>query len=208
VPRPPRIALGGPRFRSVWSDSAQTQLQLLFHALPEWDPGYPALVALLRVLDDGMSTRLHYRVCDQKGLAYNVTAALEPLFDAALMEIDAACAHAKLPELVAEVLQILSEFRDAPVTSDELDKAKHRYLCDLEAGFDDIDGLAGWFGGTELFFRPYSHAERVRRMARVTAADVRTVARRVLRRQRLNAVALGALDRRESGQVRRLLEAF
>src|SRR4051812_6995213 len=67
IPRPPRITLDGPRFRRVWSDSAQTQLQVLFYALPEWDPGYAALVALLRVLDDGMSTRLHYQVRDQKG---------------------------------------------------------------------------------------------------------------------------------------------
>src|SRR5262249_25151216 len=160
---------------------------------------------LLRVLDDGMSTRLHYRVCDQKGLAYNVTAALEPLFDAALLEIDAACAHAKLPELVTEVLEILRELRDGTVTTDELDKAKHRYLGALECGFADIDGLAGWFGGTELFFRPYSHAERVRRMARVTAADVRAAARRVLRRERLSAVAVGALSRREAATVKRLI---
>jgi predicted Zn-dependent peptidase len=208
VPRAPKVVLDGPRFRSVWSDSAQTQLQLLFYALPEWDPGYPALVALMRVLDDGMSTRLHYRVCDQKGLAYNVNAALEPLFDTALLEMDAACAHAKLPELVAEVLKILSEFRDQLVTPAELEKAKNRYLCDLEAGFDDIDGLCGWFGGTELFFRPYSHEERVRRMERVTAEEVRKVAQRVLRKDRITAVAVGALERPTARKVQRLLSDF
>jgi predicted Zn-dependent peptidase len=208
VPRAPKIVLAGPRFRSVWSDSAQSQLQVLFYALPEADPDYPALVTLLRILDDGMSTRLHYRVCDQKGLAYNCSASLEPLFDTALIEIDAACAHAKLPDLVIEVLQILGEFRTDLVSSSELEKAKSRYLCDLEAGFDDLDGLAGWFGGTELFFRPYSHAQRVARMQKVTAKDVHRVAQRLLRRERLTAVALGALDRATARKVRRLLEAF
>jgi predicted Zn-dependent peptidase len=208
VPKAPRVVLGGPRFRTVWSDSAQTQLQLLFYALPEWDPGYPALVALLRILDDGMSTRLHYRVCDQKGLAYNVNAALEPLFDTALLELDAACAHAKLPDLVSEVLTIAGEFRKELVTPGELEKAKNRYLCDLEAGFDDIDGLCGWFGGTELFFRPYSHEERVRRMERVTAEEVRRVAQRVLRPERLTAVAVGALERSTARKVQRQLRAF
>jgi predicted Zn-dependent peptidase len=208
VPRAPRVRLDGPRFHRVWSDSAQTQLQLLFYALPEWDPGYAALVALLRVLDDGMSTRLHYRVCDQKGLAYNVNAALEPLFDTALLELDAACAHPKLPDLLAEVLTILGEFRTDLVTPGELDKAKHRYLFDLEAGFDDLDGLCGWFGGTELFFRPYSHEERVRRMEKVTAEEVRRVARRVLRPDRLTAVAVGALERATARKVQRLLSDF
>jgi predicted Zn-dependent peptidase len=124
------------------------------------------------------------------------------------LELDAACAHAKLPELVAEVLQILAEFRDHPVTSAELDKAKNRYLCDLEAGFDDIDGLCGWFGGTELFFRPYSHEERVRRMERVTAEEVLQVARRVLRADRLTAVAVGALERPTARKVQKLLSGF
>ncbi len=60
----------GPRFRTVHNESAQTQVHVLFHALPETDPAYHALRALVRVLDDGMSTRLHYQICDQKGLAY------------------------------------------------------------------------------------------------------------------------------------------
>jgi predicted Zn-dependent peptidase len=160
------------------------------------------------VLDDGMSTRLHYRVCDQKGLAYNVNAALEPLFDTALLEVDAACAHPKLPDLLGEILRIIGEFRTDLVTPAELDKAKSRYLFDLEAGFDDLDGLCGWFGGTELFFRPYSHEERVRRMEKVTAAEVRRVARRVLRADRLTAVAVGALERATARKVQRLLRSF
>lgn len=207
-PLAPRVSLDGPRFRTVWSDSAQTQMQLLFHAMPEWDPGYPALVALMRVLDDGMSTRLHYRVCDQKGLAYNVSAALEPLFDAALFELDAACAHAKLPELVREILDILGGFRRDLVSDGELEKAKRRYVGDLEAGFDDIDGLCGWFGGAELFFPPYTHEQRVRRMEQVTAAQIRKVACRMFRSERLVAVAVGALERSIARRVSRLVKEF
>ena len=79
------------------NESAQTQVHILFHALPETDPDYLALRALVRVLDDGMSTRLHYQICDQKGLAYSIAGSLHSYHDAALLEIDAACAHAKLP---------------------------------------------------------------------------------------------------------------
>ena len=152
------------------------QLQLVFHAFPEWDPAFPALATLMRLLDDGMSTPLHYRVCDQKGLAYHVSAGLEPLHDAALVEIDAACSPENLAPLVAEILSILRELPTMPVPAAELEKAKRRYIGDLEAGFDDLDGLCGWFGGTELFFRPYSHVERARRVQRVTAEDVQAVA--------------------------------
>ena len=103
----PRPAGPGPLYRAVHNESAQTQVHILFHALPETDPDYLALRALVRVLDDGMSTRLHYQICDQKGLAYSIAGSLHSYHDAALLEIDAACAHAKLPALIGESLGML-----------------------------------------------------------------------------------------------------
>src|SRR4030095_1426621 len=117
-PRAPEMSRRGPRFRAVHNESAQTQVHVLFHALPETDPGYSALRALVRVLDDGMSTRLHYQICDQKGLAYSVAGSLHSYHDSALLEVDAACAHAKLPALVTETLAMLGRFRDELVGED------------------------------------------------------------------------------------------
>jgi predicted Zn-dependent peptidase len=193
-PAVPRAPGKGPRFRSVYNESAQAQVQLVFHALPETDPDYQALRALMRVLDDGMSTPLHYQICDQKGLAYSVAGSLHSYHDAALLEIDAACAHAKLPELVREALAILARFRDEPVDETELAKAKHRFSNDLESCYDDLDSLCGWFGGTELFYRPQSQEQRARELERVRAADIRRVARRVIRRDRLNVAIVGSMS--------------
>jgi predicted Zn-dependent peptidase len=193
VPRPAPRSLPGLVFRSVRTDSAQVEVQFLFRALPDNHPRYPALVTLLRLLDDGMSTPLHYRVCDRKGLAYQVNAGLDPLGDTSLVEISAACGTGKLPELVGEILSILSELRDKPVSGDELDKAKRRYARDLEAGFDDVEGLCAWFGDSMLFRRPLrSPAERYRRMARVSAAQVQSVAREILCSERLVATLVGS----------------
>jgi len=92
VPRPAPKSIPGPSFRGVRTDSAQAEVQILFRSLADNDPLFPALIALLRVLDDGMSTPLHYRICDRKGLAYHVSAGLDPLSDTSLVEISAACA--------------------------------------------------------------------------------------------------------------------
>ncbi len=89
-----------------------------------------------------------------------------------------------------------------------IEKVKRRYIGDLEAGFDDLDGLCGWFGGTELFFRPYSHLERARRIARVTAEDVRTVAARIFAPERLTAVAVGPVKPKLAKEVRTLLRTM
>ncbi len=205
-PLPPPAGVNGPRFRTVRSDSAQAEIQILFHALADQDPGSAALIALLRVLDDGMSTRLHYRVCDQKGLAYHVSAALDPLYDTSLLEIDSACLPEKLPQLASEIMALLSDLRTTLVSEEELAKAKRRYARDVEAGFDDLEGLCSWFGGTALFFsRPRSPAERYRRMAAVSATQIRQVARRVLQPERMAAVVVGSVDRSLSRRVERIL---
>jgi predicted Zn-dependent peptidase len=207
-PAPPRPAGPGPRFRSVYNESAQAQVQLVFHALAETDPDYQALRALVRVLDDGMSTPLHYQICDQKGLAYSVAGSLHSYHDSALLEIDAACAHAKLPELVTEALAILARFRDAPVSDAELEKAKHRFSNDLESCYDDLDSLCGWFGGTELFYRPRSQEQRLRELEGVRAADIRRVARRVIRRDRLNVAVVGSMSPSLTKKVSRIVNEF
>jgi predicted Zn-dependent peptidase len=207
-PEAPRPAGRGPRFRSIYNESAQAQVQVVFHALPETDPDYQALRALSRVLDDGMSTRLHYQICDQKGLAYSVAGSLHSYHDAALLEIDAACAHAKLPDLVRESLSILARFRDEPVTDEELVKAKHRFLNDLESCYDDLDSLAGWFGGTELFYRPRSQEQRAKEMERVRAEHIQRVARRVIRPERLNVAVVGSMSASLTKKVSTIVREF
>jgi predicted Zn-dependent peptidase len=192
----------------VHNESAQTQVHILFHAIPETDPDYLALRALVRVLDDGMSTRLHYQICDQKGLAYSVSGNLCSYHDSALIEIDAGCAHAKLPDLVGEGLSILARFRDEPVSEAELDKAKRRFRADLEACYDDLDSLCGWFGGTELYARPRSQEQRARELDRVRPEDIRRAARRVIRAERLCVVVVGALDRAVARKVSTIVREF
>jgi predicted Zn-dependent peptidase len=209
VARPAPKAVQGPFFHAVRTDSAQVEIQMLFLALPDKHPMYPALIALLRVLDDGMSTPLHYRVCDRKGLAYHVNAGLDPLSDTSLIEISAACASAKLPALMGEILPILDELKNQKVAERELDKAKRRYARDLEAGFDDVEGLCAWYGDSLVFGRPLrSPEQRFSRMSKVRPVEIQQVAQEVLRADRLIATAVGSFEASAVRQVRALLRRF
>jgi predicted Zn-dependent peptidase len=196
--------------RPIYVDvpGAQTTLELLFRALPEADPDTMALQALSRVLDDGMSTRLHYTLCDQKGLAYYVSAGLEPFHDTALFEVHGAASHGKFAALTGEALALLDDLRAQPVRADELAKAKHRYENDLHSLLDDPDAMAGWFGGTELFYQPPTLEEKVARMDAVSAVDVQRVANRVLQARRLVAGASGGLSARQRARFDRIVTTW
>ncbi|MDF2695054.1 MAG: Peptidase, family [Labilithrix sp.] len=56
------------RFELVENVSSQTELRVCYRAVPDRSEMRPAMDMLMRILDDGMSTRLYHRVCDNKGL--------------------------------------------------------------------------------------------------------------------------------------------
>jgi len=208
-PRPAPRSFPGPSLHCVRTDSAQVEVQILFRAIADDHPQFPAFVAFLRLLDDGMSTPLHYRVCDRKGLAYHVNAGLDPLADTSLVEISAACASEKLPDLVREIFSIVGELRDQPIDPVAIEKAKRRYARDLEAGFDDVDGLCNWFGDSLLFGRPLrSPSERYSRMAEVDASQIQDIACQVFQPGHLVVTAVGNFNQRLVRKVRSMVRAF
>ena len=71
-------------------------------------PSAPAILAislelLVRVIDDGMSTRLHRRICEELGLA-EVFATLEPYEEASVLDLGGAIEHSKAPLFVRSAL--------------------------------------------------------------------------------------------------------
>lgn len=137
-----------------------------------------------------------------------MSAAIEPFHDTAQFEISGAAAHAKLAELVQESLVLVGKLRDEPVTDRELRKAKRRYCLDLASAFDDPDAMAGWFGGTELFYPPSEFDQKVARMEAVTADDVQRVAQAMFRTERLVVAAAGGLTARQRKGVERVIRAW
>jgi predicted Zn-dependent peptidase len=205
---PPPETQTAPRLVNVSRPGSQTDVQILFRSLSETDPDLFALLALNRIVDDGMSTRLHRRVVDELGLAYHVSGSLDMFIDAGLYEVDGTCVHENAPALIDESLRLVARLRDEPPTRDELAKACRRYRWTLEAMFDDPDAMAGWLGGTELFFEPLDFRERTARIAAVTPEDVQRVAQRVFRREHLTVACVGALGKKLEKQVRAVVDNF
>ena len=205
VPSAPPLIAAQRRLHHVPDAGSQTSLAILFRAVPELDPAYVALVALLRILDDGMSTRLHYTLADQKGLAYSIHAAIEPLADVALFEIAGATANAKVPSLVRELLILLDGLRRGEITDDELAKARVRYRYETLASIDDAAAMAGWFGGTALYYPPQPLSQRLAAMSAIAIDDVVQVASGVFVPDHLVLAAVGTLSRARLGELRQVV---
>ena len=190
---PPPV-VRGPKVITTRHESSQTHVQILFRTFGEHDRDHAALLMLTRIIDDGMSTRLHRRLIDEMGLAYYVSGSCEHFHDAGLFEIDGASAHEKTTAFVEEALHVLVRLRDEAPTQEELDKAKRRYRWDLESGFDDPDSMAAWWGGALLFAGPTTYEQKLARIDAVTPDDVRRTAARIFQRKNVTVAAVGQVD--------------
>jgi predicted Zn-dependent peptidase len=192
-----------PRFRYVRHSSSQTALRLAFRAPGEHDPREPSIEMLLRVMDDGMSTRLYHHICDARGLCYDVGAGYEAYADSGLFELAAETAHERAEAVASELAKIVHELAEHGPTADELDKAKARYRWQLDAMLDHPDEMCEFYALGELTGVARTPRERLTQLSSVTAANVRDAAQDIFRPEQMSLVAVGLLSRRSRAALER-----
>jgi len=205
VDRPPPPWPAGPKVELVAHEDAQAEFSLSFPCPPERHPDYAAHLCIRRILDDGLSSRLPFEVVERRGLAYSLHAGIDSFTDAGMTVVDGACAPAKLPRVLEEILRVLGELAARAVPEEELLRVQRRHRMTLAFSLDSAAELAGWFGSGEVLASPEGFEERCRRVEAVTPADVLRVARTTFRRRNAIAVVVGPARRRERAAVERLL---
>jgi len=139
----------GERVLTGRRDTSQAQLSLGVPALRRDHPKAWTLAVLNAVLGDGMSSRLFLSVREEHGLAYDISSGLVEYADAGALEISAGVDPLQLPGAIKAILAELAGLRDAPVSDDELAKAKAYLAGGLELRFDETRHVAAWIGGQE-----------------------------------------------------------
>jgi predicted Zn-dependent peptidase len=200
-----------PRLKIVENVSSQTELRVCFRAIPDRSKHRTAMDMLMRVIDDGMSTRLYHRICDSQGLCYDVSAGFDGYEDDGIVDFAAGVQHARTTQVTKEILALVKELATFGPTEDELAKARRRHGWEQEAMVDSAEDMAGFFAGGTLFERFETMEERRTSLGRVTAEDVREVAAILAEPARLNVVAVGLLendeDKRLADAVKRWADA-
>lgn len=205
---PPVAAQTKARVSFVENQSSQTDLRIAFRATSERDPLEPQTEMLLRILDDGMSTRLYERICDRLGLCYDVSAAFEAYEDDGVLDIAAGAKHGRTPVVAKEVLALLQELCAHGPTDAELEKARDRHLWSIEAMKDDPESTAGFFGLHALAGLSRSPEERHEQLSAVTREGVRDMAQRIFKPERMSITAVGLLSSADESKLDRVVRAF
>ncbi len=195
------------RFDYVHDPGSQSDVRLSFHTPGVKSPEAPTLLLLGRVLDDGLSTRVHQTICEERGLAYEAFAGNDSFEDCGVFDFGASVEHGKAPRLVETILELVNALRREPPSDDEVDKAKRRYLWDLRTVRDDPEDTAHFVGTSALFGLPERIDTVAAQVAKVTPEDIRDVAARYLDPRRAYLSCVGVLDEPLLSDLRALIDA-
>lgn len=188
---PPIHSQRQARLQLVDNVSSQTELRVCLRAFAEGHPLRPALDVLMRIVDDGMSTRLYHRLCDARGLCYDVSAAFDCYEDDGIVDVAAGVQHRRVALVTGEILTMFEELAREGPSAEELEKARRRIAWDARALADSAEETAAFLAAGLLFERFSSAEQHVAELVSVQAADVCNAARQLATPEHLNVVAVG-----------------
>ena len=197
TPYDPKVT--GP---AVASESRDTDQCTLFIGAPIFgrdDPDRFAIRVMNDVLGAGMSSRLFREVREKRGLAYSVGSGYGYLADAGTFTISAGVGREKLAETISVCLDETWKLADTLVGEDELKKAKEHNIGRFRLSHETAHAVAQRHGELLLTKGEVESIESVvEQLLKVTADDVRQVARRILDRTKLHCSVVGpSLDEAE-----------
>ncbi len=208
VSPPPVHSQKKARIKVLDNQSSQTELRVCFRALSEQDARRPAVDMLMRMIDDGMSTRLYHRICDAQGLCYDVSAVYDGYEDDGVIDFAAGVQHTRTTRVTSEILAMLTELATEGPSDDEMEKARRRAAWDLNGMLDSAEELAGFYAGGMLFDRKETPEKREAALLQISKDEVREVARLIAQPERLNVLAVGILEDEEEKRLAGLVRSW
>jgi zinc protease len=151
-----------------------------YHVSQTNNPDFYALNILRSVLFQGESSRMYQRLVDKDQLALDVSSDVEPAFDPTLVIITAQPRQGVDPQACEKAIyEELDKVKGAPISDQELEKAKNNRLVEFYRQMRTINGRANTIGTYEVFMGDYNKLfEAAKNYSAVTKEDVQRVAKK------------------------------
>jgi len=181
-----------PAFTARKKEIEQNHLCLLLPGLSITSEDRYAGQLLLSILGGGMSSRLFQTVREQHGLCYSVYSFGASYQDLGALGIYTALSHETEDKALALILDILRDLRDNGVTLSERDRACQQVKSSILMSLESTSSRMNSLGRSELY-RGYipTPEETIARYDAVNAADIHTLAARLLDPSQLSFSAVG-----------------
>jgi predicted Zn-dependent peptidase len=179
-------------------ETDQTHLVMGVRAFDLFDERKYALDVLADILGGGMSSRLFQKVREEMGAAYYIGAGSDLSTDHGYMDVSAGIDHKKIDGVITAIIAELKRLADEPVTNDELVRAKEHLIGGLVLGLETSNQWAGFYGSQEVLEKKMmSPEELIQKTQEVTADQIQSVAKDIVRNEGLNLAIIGPFKDKE-----------
>lgn len=182
-----------PAVKLVGRDTDQTHLVIGFHAYDRHDPRGNALRVLSTILGGGMSSRLFQKMREELGICYYVKPTIDFGRNYGSFVLAAGVTNDRLDEAITGMMSEVRRLKTELVPEKELQKAKDYRIGNLFMGLESSDKLGEFYALQELCHdktikTPEEMADDIQK---VTAEEVRDVAREIFRADNANLAIVG-----------------
>ncbi len=203
---PPAALVAQPKLRCRRYDGAgQTEMALGMRAPAHDSASYPALELAVRLLDDGLSSRLPRRLIDELGLIYDVEAFVAAFRDSSLFATRIACRHRRVARILDEVLGVLRVLATERAPADEMERAKRRIVWEHQSLLDRPSALAQWLVALAHRGQIADPRARCQRLLEVNPDEVRQVAEQLFFQGGQRVVLIGDLGPKGMERARQVM---
>lgn len=179
-------------------ESDQTHIALGFVGVDLYDKRRYALDVLSVIMGGGMSSRLFTEIREKRGLAYYVQAGASEGTDFGYFMFTAGIANKKLDEALIVLANEFKKIKRTLVSFDELTKAKNNIEGSTLLGIETSDALAFELGAQEILLQEIeTPLEYLKKIKKVTSAQVRKVAQELFITQTMRFALVGPYKNRK-----------
>ncbi|MEO6772568.1 MAG: pitrilysin family protein [Kofleriaceae bacterium] len=174
--------------------SQQSDVRVGLVGLDRKDPRYYAFEVMTTTLGGGFTSRLNQRLREQLGITYGIRAGQDWRLARGPFTISSALVTAETAHGLTETIKIVDDLAATDLPAAELDKSKQNLIRALPAQFGTNASTADAFADLVLHGLPDSwYARYAAQIRKVTANDVRAVAKSAIPSKRMVFAVVGDL---------------
>jgi predicted Zn-dependent peptidase len=183
-----------PQIKTEFKETDQTHIVIGLRTFSVFDDRIPAMHVLSTILGKGMSSRLFSKMRDDLGICYYIKTEHSPLTDHGILTISAGLDNSRVEEGVRQIVVECEKIKDELVNDVELKKAKDYISGTTMLELETSEARAEYCGLQEILKRDIETPEEIiAKINKVTAGDVRKLAREVFVNEGLNMAIIGKL---------------
>jgi len=188
-------------------DTDQTHLLVGYRSLGFHHKDTIILKLIASLLGGGMSSRLFEKLREDMGVGYYVNAHNVAGSDTGILQVACGIDSTRVTEVLAAINNEFIRLTKESVPADELKRVKEYIIGNTAMALESTDEQAYYYGKSVLLGLPVKTTKDIARdIQSITAADIKRVAKKIVKNDRLNVSMIGPHTNKELQKFKRALK--